>query len=736
MAERPPVPYRPLALLLWCVLLLRPLPASALEGVVLTPEGVPYAGARVQVLGQSGVAVTDREGRFRLEGEPTPPFVLLVCKPDGVALRPIPVPSKPEGVLEVRLEPFATEAVTVISGTAPDMELPPAAAFTLTGRAELDARAPAQLFQALENIPGANRTGDGLAAVPSLRGLASSRTLILLDEGRVSAERRAGPSATFLDPVTIEEVEVVRGPGAVAYGSDALGGVIRLRTRLPSFGEPDRVRYTLAAADATGERSGAVEATTSLGGGGLLLGASHRRFDDYSSPAGEIPLSGGESSSVRVGYHRWVGGGSLRLLWRTDLALDVGKPATDSNVTRTSYPEERSHRFSVQYDRGPALGFSRVSLVLSGDSYRLLTDKETVPTSTVPRQVARAEVSADDWGLRAEGERSVGTMRLVVGLDSSGRFNLRAVNDTFTYEADRACCAVRTSHEVSIADAQRSDVGAFASLTGRLGRVELSGGARYDAVWSATRGGYFGHRTEKSGAFSGFAAASLPLGGGFSAALQVARGFREPLLSDRYYRGITGRGFITGNPDLDPEHSLQFDGALRLERASTTLALYAYAYHIEDLIERYRSGSNYFFRNRGSAVITGVELEGTAQLSETVSCQAGLQAVRGRVRDDGAPTDDIPPVGGFLQLRAQLSPRWAGHTRLAVTARDERPGPNEEVTPGVTLLDAGVTCRLTPALELQLLGRNLLDRTYPASSDARSVPAPGRTLRLAVRGVL
>jgi len=710
--------------------------ASALEGIVVTPAGVPYAGARVQVLGQSGVAVTDREGRFYLEGEPTPPFVLLLCRPDGVALRPIPVPTKPEGVLQVRLEPFATETVSVISGTAPDLELPPAAAFTLTGRAELDARAPAQLFQALEDIPGAGRSGDGLAAVPSLRGLASSRTLILLDEGRVSAERRAGPSATFLDPVTIEEMEVVRGPGAVAYGSDAFGGVIRLRTRLPSFGEPDRLRYTLAAADATGERSAAVELTTSLGGGGLLLGASHRVFSDYRSPTGEIPVSGGEGSSFRLGFQRLVGGGSLRLLWRSDLAFDVGKPATDSNVTRTTYPEERSHRFSLQYDHGPALGLARVSLALNADSYRLLTDRATVPPPGAPREVTRASVSARDWGVRAEGERSLGKVRMVVGLDGSGRFHLQAINDAFVYEPDRPCCAVRRSHEVSIADADRSDLGAFASLAGRVGGVELSGGARYDAVWSSTQGGYFGQRTEKSGAFSGFAAASLPLGGGFSAALQVARGFREPLLSDRYYRGITGRGFITGNPELEPEHSLQFDGALRLERANATLSLYAFAYRIEDLIERYRSGSNYFFRNRGAATITGVELEGTAKLSGAVSCHAGVQALRGRVRDDGTPTDDIPPLGGFLALRAYLSPRWSWHTRLAVTARDERPGPSERVTPGTTLLDAGVTCHLTPALELELSGRNLLDRTYPASSDARSVPAPGRTVRLALRGVL
>ena len=47
---------------------------------------------------------------------------------------------------------------------------------------------------------------------------------------------------------------------------------------------------------------------------------------------------------------------------------------------------------------------------------------------------------------------------------------------------------------------------------------------------------------------------------------QVARGFRDPILSDRFYRGPVGRGFIEGNPDLKPETSLQFDRRRALHR--------------------------------------------------------------------------------------------------------------------------------------------------------------------------
>ncbi len=51
--------------------------------------------------------------------------------------------------------------------------------------------------------------------------------------------------------------------------------------------------------------------------------------------------------------------------------------------------------------------------------------------------------------------------------------------------------------------------------------------------------------------------------GGFSTTVQIARGFRDPMLSDRYYRGPTGRGFITGNPDAKKLIRTQLDLALR-----------------------------------------------------------------------------------------------------------------------------------------------------------------------------
>lgn len=706
--------------------------ALAIEGRVVDASGRPLVGARLQVVGERGWVVVDGEGRFRLDSALVPPFEVLVTRGDGVAMRPVRVESVPEsGEWELRVAAAREESVTVM-GAVPDLELPPAAALTLVGRGDLDQRAPLQLHDVLESTPGAGKNGDGLAAVPTLRGLAAGRTLILIDEGRVAAERRAGPSATFLDPASVDEVEVVRGPGSVAYGSDAFGGIIRTRTRVAAPGEPFSLRYNLGYGSTSELWNAGLELGTELAGGGLTVGGTYREMADYESPKGKVVDSGGKLWGGRIGYQRQVGPGLLRVLWRTDLGRDIGKPASDSHVTSNTYPEETSHRLSLAYEAPGPGGWSRMAVAASWDEYDLVTRKNVLPTAAKTRQVTDADVFAHDYGLRFEAERAVGAARLVVGTDLSGRYGLRATNDMFDY--NKADVVTKRTREVSIESARRDDVGLFAGLSGRVGIVDLAGGLRYDRVESRNSGGYFGNDSRSAGAVSGFASATLPLGRQLSLTGQVARGFREPLLSDRYYRGISGRGFITGNPDLDAETSKQADLALRWGGQDVKVALYGYLYRIDDLIERYKSGSNYFFRNRGEAEMKGVELESSFDLGAAMLLQLAVQTARGEVREDGSAVDGVPVEGAVLTVRRDPSQRWWWLARVAAYRRDDRPGPTERVVPGYTVVDAGLGYRLSEMLEVQLLGRNLTDRAYFGSADEKTVLAPGRSVQLALRG--
>ena len=74
---------------------------------------------------------------------------------------------------------------------------------------------------------------------------------------------------------------------------------------------------------------------------------------------------------------------------------------------------------------------------------------------------------------------------------------------------------------------------------------------------SANEGGYFGDREVTNANIAGSAAATFMPVASLTLTGQLSRGFRDDLM-DRFYRGPVGRGFIEGNPDLEPETSLHW----------------------------------------------------------------------------------------------------------------------------------------------------------------------------------
>ena len=214
---------------------------------------------------------------------------------------------------------------------------------------------------------------------------------------------------------------------------------------------------------------------------------------------------------------------------------------------------------------------------------------------------------------------------------------------------------------------------------------------------------------------------------GFSATAQVAQGFRDPTLSDRYFRGPSGRGFITGNPELEPETILQFDLALRYVAARWRVAAYAYHYRIDDLVERYQTDPDFFFfRNRGQAEIEGAEAELSADLPWRLGLEITAHQLSGHAVDDDAPLDAIPVPTMTARLRKDAG-GWNAWVRGAFYGALDEPGPTEQERPGYSLLDAGLGVRVGSRLDVDLIGRNLLDKAYLVTPDARATLAPGIT---------
>ncbi len=110
-------------------------------------------------------------------------------------------------------------------------------AISVLDMADLEGVQGPDLTRALQRLPGVTLTRNGgLGGFTglSVRGSASQRVLVLVDGVRMNDV--AGPSGGFdfgsVVSGGIERVELLRGPGSLIWGSDALGGVVHLATRI------------------------------------------------------------------------------------------------------------------------------------------------------------------------------------------------------------------------------------------------------------------------------------------------------------------------------------------------------------------------------------------------------------------------------------------------------------------------------------------------------------------------
>lgn len=93
--------------------------------------------------------------------------------------------------------------------------------------ASLRQTAATNLIDALRNVPGINQitTGAGISK-PTIRGLGYNRVLSLFNGVRQEGQQWGDEHGIEIDEYAIDRIEIVKGPGSLLYGSDAIAGVL------------------------------------------------------------------------------------------------------------------------------------------------------------------------------------------------------------------------------------------------------------------------------------------------------------------------------------------------------------------------------------------------------------------------------------------------------------------------------------------------------------------------------
>jgi iron complex outermembrane recepter protein len=208
-------------------------------------------------------------------------------------------PAFPRHLRRLRLTPLAT--ALLLASPAYALDLPEqvitgnplgntqlASPTTVLEGDDLTLQQQGSLGETLNKQPGVSSSyfGPG-ASRPIIRGLDGDRIRILRNGvGALDASSLSYDHAVPLDPVNVERIEIVRGPAALLYGGNAIGGVVNtFDNRIPTAAidgihGAGELRY--GGADTTRSSAGKLEAGD--GSFALHLDASAREFNDLKIP--------------------------------------------------------------------------------------------------------------------------------------------------------------------------------------------------------------------------------------------------------------------------------------------------------------------------------------------------------------------------------------------------------------------------------------------------------------------
>ena len=255
------------------------------------------------------------------------------------------------------------------------------------------------------------------------------------------------------------------------------------------------------------------------------------------------------------GSPTWSAQGYLSAGYQGDFGRDIERPRNNSSHRALLLPERglaSPHR-GVRPARRRPVRRDRPARVLrplrAGHRPGPLRDRHhRRAASSAPTSAPTTSSSA------ATRAGALGPARWEMGVDVNGRDGLRALDIIEALQPRRQ--PLTTTENVSIDSARRIDSAVYASLEAAVApRLSLAGGVTRSTTWrpelaAATSATARREPRRRVGLPGARRREQLPA---CQLTAQVARGFRDPVLSDRYFRGPSGRGFITGNPDLDPE---------------------------------------------------------------------------------------------------------------------------------------------------------------------------------------
>jgi iron complex outermembrane receptor protein len=633
-----------------------------------------------------------------------------------------------------------------------------------------------QIGDLLAKLPGVSATSFAPGSSrPVLRGQQGERVRVLIDGvGTADVSNTSVDHATTIEPITVERIEVLRGPAVLLYGSQAIGGAVnvidkRIPTRMPD--EAFHLDGFAGVDSASNLRTGAASLDVGVGAnlvfhvdgswrktgdidiGGfqlspelradLLADAAEEEADGELAEAAELREAAGVRGTVpNTAAESWTVNAGLGLvLGQSTFGASVGYYDSTYGVpTRPGaghhHGEEGGEETEGEGEERVTIGLEQFRADFKGDIYLGAGAFERLKLRVGYSDYTHTEFEGEEVGTTFDSTSIEARAELVQNSGGAlrGSTGIQYQHRDFIAVGDEAYIAPNLTDQVAVFTLQEYGTGPF--------QIEAAGRAEFTKVKANTLGIERDYDTV-SGAlgvvYQGIEGVRIGLNG--------SRAERAPSAEELFADGphIATQAFEIGDPDLTTERAWGLEAYARGKIGAGTFNLTAYRQWFDNYIFLEETGAQedglpVFQYLQQDADFWGFEAELSYPLIDTGSLRL-LTDLRASYVEaelgDGTSVPRIPPLSLLGALEAQTD---AFDLRGEVQWFDaqNRVTAFETPTDSFTLVNALVAWRPLADnrnVTVQLAADNIFDvvgRRH-ASFTKDFVPLLGRNFRASVR---
>ncbi|HEY9253033.1 MAG TPA: TonB-dependent receptor [Stenotrophomonas sp.] len=624
------------------------------------------------------------------------------------------------------------DAVTVtaspLGGTASELSRP---VEVLAGE-RLDEARGASLGETVAGLPGVQSSnfGPGVGR-PIIRGMDGPRVAIVSgglatqDVSTVSQDH-----SPAIEPFLADQIEVLKGPSTLLYGSGAIGGVVNVVdgriAETPVDGVSGRAEMRFDAGDKSGNTD--MFRLDAGNGSGLSIHADgvYRNLNDYDTPRGRQANSFVDGKSGAVG---------------ASMSGDWGFVGVSASRFRDTYGNPGEPGDIAAGERGVWLDMQQDRYELKGGLNDPFGDGSGLRYSFGHTDYTHTEWEGDEPGTTFDKRANEGRVEasFAFGGGWETAFGVQGSDATFS----------AVGEEAFVPKTDTQAIGVFGVARNKWGRLQADVGARVDQVKYDT----------VTGLSRDFHPGSLSLSGGWrfneqwrlTANLDHAE--RAPAEEELFADGphIATLSYEIGNPDLKKEAANQAELGLNYQNDWLDAKVSAYYNRYNDFIYLADTGGQWYFDeedeylpirqwSQADAIFHGFEGEATFHLANNETGAWDLHVFGDTVRarlDQGGNLPRIAPSRFGAQFRWEAV-HWRASLGATRYAKQDKVAVGETPTDGYTLVDAHVAYHLdsgSTAWEVFLDGNNLTnqDARVHTSFLKDDVMLPGRNATFGVR---